>query len=57
MHMNSRSIAWVNTPVIMEAMLRYQENRLPRPMKLWLEKLLDINTSQKTNLVTNIKHH
>ena len=48
-----RSIVWVNTPVIMEAMIRYQEGRLPRSMKLWIEKLLEINPKDDS-LLTKI---
>ena len=54
--MSKRSIEWINTPVIVEAMVRYQENRLPRSLKLWLEKLLDINTKEASNLAIDIPH-
>ena len=37
---------WVNTPVLIEAILRYEENRLPRPMKLWVEELLDLSSEK-----------
>tara|TARA_B100000700_G_scaffold291699_1_gene350949 strand:- start:52 stop:219 length:168 start_codon:yes stop_codon:yes gene_type:complete len=47
--MARRTIQWVNTPVLMEAILRYQENRLPKSMKLWIEKLLEINASPYSN--------
>ena len=33
---------WVNTPVLVEAISRYQENRLPKSLKLWIEKMLEI---------------
>jgi len=54
--MSKRSILWINTPVIMEAIIRYNENRLPRPMRLWLEKVLDINTNDKPSLILEIPH-
>ncbi len=54
--MSTRSIAWINTPVIMEALIRYKENRLPRSMKLWLEKLLDINEKESGGLSMDITH-
>ena len=54
--MSRRSIVWVNTPVIMEAILRYQENRLPRSMRLWLEKLIEINPKEYSSLCADSKH-
>ncbi len=41
---------WVNSPVLMEAIIRYQQGRLPRPMKLWVEELLDINPGEDASL-------
>ncbi|KGG12012.1 hypothetical protein EV05_1215 [Prochlorococcus sp. MIT 0601] len=46
-----RSVSWINTPVIMEAMHRYEENRLPRSMRLWLEKLLEIKPNENSSLL------
>lgn len=37
------SIRWVNTPVLLEAITRYEEDRLPRSMRLWLMTLLEID--------------
>ena len=45
--MSRRSIFWVNTPVLMEALIRYEEERLPRSMKLWVETMLEINAKQE----------
>ena len=41
----SRSLNWVNTPVIAEALSRYQEGRLPRSITLWLEEILELDNN------------
>jgi len=41
--MARRSLQWINSPVLMEALMRYQEGRLPRSMRLWVEQLLELN--------------
>lgn len=41
--MARRSPQWINSPVLMEALMRYQEGRLPRSMRLWVEQLLELN--------------
>ena len=51
-----RTIHWVNTPVLMEAILRYEENRLSKPMKLWIEKLLEINSKDDLKPLKTITH-
>ena len=33
---------WVNTPVLMEALDRYEQGRLPRSMRLWVEAVLEL---------------
>ena len=40
--MARRSMQWVNTPVLMEALDRYEQGRLPRSMRLWVEAVLEI---------------
>ncbi len=40
--MKRRVIHWVNTPVLTEALVRYEKGQLPLSMKLWVEKLLEI---------------
>lgn len=40
--MASRPISWVNTPVLVEAIDRYERGLLPRSMQLWLQQLLEI---------------
>jgi hypothetical protein len=39
---DSCPIVWVNTPVLLEAIQRYEQGRLPRPLALWLQSLLEI---------------
>tara|TARA_B100000945_G_scaffold284492_1_gene254167 strand:- start:451 stop:591 length:141 start_codon:yes stop_codon:yes gene_type:complete len=41
--MRSKTIQWINTPVISEAIFRYEKGLLPNSLKLWLEKVLEIN--------------
>ncbi len=40
--MGPRSPRWVNTPVLMQALERYQQGNLPRSMQLWIQQLLEI---------------
>ncbi len=40
--MRQKAIPWVNTPVIMEAIFRYERGLLSNSMKLWLEQVLEI---------------
>tara|TARA_B100000945_G_scaffold19869_1_gene14372 strand:- start:511 stop:663 length:153 start_codon:yes stop_codon:yes gene_type:complete len=40
--MRSKTIQWINTPVITEAIFRYEKGLLPKSMKLWLEQILEI---------------
>ncbi|WP_115120649.1 hypothetical protein [Synechococcus sp. UW105] len=44
--MARRSPQWINSSVLMEALMRYQEGRLPLSMKRWVEELLDLNTDE-----------
>ena len=41
---------WVNTPVLMEALDRYEQRRLPRSMQLWVEAVLELDRSPTTPL-------
>ena len=41
--MRKRQIQWINTPVLTEAIFRYEKGLLPNSMKLWLEQVLEIN--------------
>ena len=54
--MGRRNIHWVNTPVLMEAILRYKQDRLSRPMKLWIEQLLEINPKDGLKLISKTTH-
>lgn len=36
------SLYWVNTPVLLLAIERYEQGLLPRSMQLWIESLLEI---------------
>ena len=40
--MAQRSPQWINSTVLFEALIRYQEGRLPRSMRLWVEQLLEL---------------
>ena len=42
---SQRSPHWVNTSVLLEAMERYEQGRLARPLQLWLQALLEIDPS------------
>lgn len=48
--MGRRSLSWVNTPVLLEAIERYEQGRLPRSMQLWLQTLLEIDEPSPTPL-------
>ena len=40
--MASHRISWVNTPVLLEAIERYERGLLPRSLALWLQTVLEI---------------
>ena len=48
--MGRRSLTWVNTPVLQQAIERYEQGRLPRSMQLWLQTLLEIDQPPTTPL-------
>tara|TARA_Y100001968_G_C19236892_1_gene657372 strand:+ start:701 stop:877 length:177 start_codon:yes stop_codon:yes gene_type:complete len=50
--MSLRNLQWINTPVVMEAILRYQQKRLPPSLKLWVEELLELKDSRQTETIT-----
>ncbi len=35
-------ISWINSPVLLEAIERYEQGRLARPLALWLQTVLEI---------------
>lgn len=53
--MASRTIQWINSPVLLEAMLRYEEGRLPRSMRLWVEQIFELDGSEsQTSLLPHV---
>ena len=48
--MAGRSPTWVNTPVLLQAIERYEQGRLPRSMQLWIQTLLEIDQPPTTPL-------
>ena len=44
--MQRKTIQWVNSPVLIEAIFRYEKGLLPNSMKLWLEKVLEMLRKQ-----------
>jgi hypothetical protein len=40
--MGRRSPAWVNSAVLLQALERYEQGRLPRSMQLWIQQLLEL---------------
>ena len=48
--MAQRPLHWVNTPVLLQAIERYEQGRLPRSLQLWIEALLEIEAAGPTPL-------
>ena len=44
--MSRKTIQWINTPVLTEAIFRYEKGLLPNSMKLWLEQVLEIKSKK-----------
>ena len=44
--MRRKTIQWINTPVLNEAIFRYEKGLLHKSMKLWLEEVLEINSNK-----------
>lgn len=42
--------SWVNTPVLLQAIERYEQGLLPRSMQLWLQDLLEMDGPAPTPL-------
>ena len=55
--MAPRSPHWVNSPVLLEALERYEQRRLPRSMQLWVEAMLELKAPAQTFglAVNNVK--
>jgi hypothetical protein len=45
-----RSPHWVNSAVLLEALERYEQGRLPRSMQLWVEAMLELKTPAREPL-------
>ncbi|MFM7653063.1 MAG: hypothetical protein ACKO5M_09115 [Vulcanococcus sp.] len=43
--MPPRSPQWVNTPVLLEALDRYEQGRLHHSMRRWIEAVLELERS------------
>jgi hypothetical protein len=44
-------ISWINAPVLLEAMARHEQGRLPRPLALWLQAVLEIEAPSPAPLL------
>ena len=45
--MTARSPSWVNTPVLLAALARYEQGLMPRSLQLWVQQLLDLEQPVK----------
>ncbi|MFL0749262.1 MAG: hypothetical protein AB8A32_03870 [Prochlorococcus sp.] len=54
--MGAPTLHWVNTPVLVEALMRYEQNRLPRSMRLWVEQLLELSPQDSEQLLPHSHH-
>jgi len=45
---NSRPVAptWVNSPVLMEALQRYEQGRLPQHLRCWVRGVLELSDGE-----------
>ena len=41
--MRRKQVQWINTPVITDAIFRYENGLLPNSLKLWLEQVLELD--------------
>ena len=53
--MGHKSLHWVNSPVLFQAIIRYEKGLLPGAMKLWVEQLLALKLHDKTKLLKSTK--
>ena len=49
LRMKKKQLHWVNTPVLIEAIFRYEKGLLPNSMKLWIEQVLEIQSTKGPN--------
>ncbi len=54
--MGHKSLHWVNSPVLFQAIMRYEQGLLPGAMKLWVEQLLELKLHDKTKLLKGNEH-
>jgi hypothetical protein len=47
----SHPISWINSPVLQEAIQRYEQGRLPRSLTLWLQTVLEIEAPPSDPLI------
>lgn len=52
--MSARTPSWVNSSVLMEAIQRYEQDRLPRSLRLWVEATLELDPEEP---VANLLPH
>lgn len=52
----ARRIQWVNTPVLIEAMERQRQGRLPRSLELWLGDVLELPACEASTPVQRAAH-
>ncbi len=49
--MSLKRVHWINSPVLFEAIVRYEQGLLPGSMKLWVEQLLDLKLHKGNQLL------
>ncbi len=54
--MGQKTIHWVNSPVLFEAIMRYEQGLLPGAMKLWVEQLLELKLHDNAKLLKDTNH-
>ena len=47
----ARSPHWVNTPVLVQAIERYEQGLLPRSMTLWVRSVLELDQEPGSALI------
>ena len=54
--MRHKTLQWVNSSVLFEAIIRYEKGLLPGAMKLWVEQLLELKLHDKAKLLKDTEH-
>ncbi len=52
--MASKPISWINSTVLLEAIIRYEQGSLPKSMRLWLEDLLELKQEKNNSVLPRI---